>query len=197
MTLSSTNINIKSRQLSENDKLLLSVSEGRDKLSFRKLYDFFSPRIKGYIMKLGSDELTAEEITQETMDIVWRKAHTYNSQSSGANTWIFTIARNKRVDHLRKYGKKLPDLDDISLKPEEEIQPDDVLFHKEIKSSVSSALKNISPDQAKIVFAAYYQGKTHKEISEDLKIPLGTVKSRVRLALNNLKKIIVKVEGYK
>ena len=171
----------------KNDSLLVNIGESRDKVSFKKIYKYFSPRIKGYIMKLGAEESMAEEIVQETMTTIWRKSDTYDPKNAGASTWIFTIARNKRIDRLRKDGKKLSNLIDPSLQPQSEKMPDENLIDKEIKAEFSLILKKISPDQAKIIKAAYYEGKTHKEISDEIKIPLGTVKSRVRLALKHIK----------
>ena len=112
MSMGSGFSNDNQNSLSEWDTCLLKIGKYRDKYAFKSLYEHFTPRLKSFLLRIGSDESAAEEICQETMIMVWRRAETYNPESAGASTWIFTIARNKRIDKLRKDSRPLPNFND-------------------------------------------------------------------------------------
>ena len=110
--------NDNAKSMSKWDIMLVRVGRERDKAAFAALFDYFAPRIKSFLLRLGTDMSLCEEIAQEAMIMVWRRAETYNPNQSGASTWIFTIARNKRIDRLRRENRPLPDLSDPAFAPE-------------------------------------------------------------------------------
>ena len=173
--------------LSEWDQLLILVGRNKDKSAFKALYEHFAPRLKSFLLRIGSDETAAEEICQEAMIMVWRKAESFNPESAGASTWIFTIARNKRIDRLRKENRPMPDFNDPSFYKKPIDKSDDILQRVDEEKKIKKALKNLPPEQAKLIFSAYYDEKSHKKIADETDLPLGTVKSRIRLAINRLR----------
>ena len=181
--------------LSEWDRLLLRVGSDRDRFAFKKLYEHFAPRLKSFLLRIGSDMSAAEEICQESMIMVWRRAETFNPDSAGASTWIFTIARNKRIDKLRKDNRPLPDLHDPSFFQIPVDKSDDILQRVEEEKKIKNALKNLPPEQAKLILSAYYEENSHRKIADETNLPLGTVKSRIRLAINRLRSQLEELEG--
>ncbi|KAA0875702.1 sigma-70 family RNA polymerase sigma factor [Nitrincola tapanii] len=162
---------------------LTSLAETRDKAVFSQLFVYFAPRVKAYIVRLGMPLATAEEVTQEAMLSVWRKAHMFNSTKASASTWIFTLARNLCIDRLRREKAVEYEL------PEEEPDPDqrDMAEHSVIEERMNLAIAQLPENQAQVLHLSYYEGKSHSEIAEQLGIPLGSVKSRLRLAFSKLK----------
>ena len=163
--------------------LLASLSETRSKVDFSRLYEHFAPRVKAYIIRFGMPVAAAEELTQESMLAVWRKAHLYTRSKASASTWIFTLARNQCIDRLRREKAVEYEL------PEEEIDPDQRHYgeHAVLEERMSGAITKLPEAQAQVLYLSYYEGKSHSEISEQLGIPLGSVKSRLRLAFSKLK----------
>ena len=178
---------VKPKGLTKWDNLLVRVGRERDRSAFSELFEHFAPRIKSFLLRLGTDESIAEEVSQEAMIMVWRRAETYDVRQSGASTWIFTIARNKRIDRLRRENRPLPDMSDPSLAPDDVETSDIFVFRQQEEKKIRHALKNLPEEQAKMIFSAYYEEKSHREIAEESGVALGTVKSRIRLALNRLR----------
>ena len=195
MSMGSGSSNDNQNNLSEWDRLLLRVGSDRDGSAFKKLYEHFAPRLKSFLLRIGSDMSAAEEICQESMIMVWRRAETFNPESAGASTWIFTIARNKRIDKLRKDNRPLPDLNDPSFFQIPVDKSDDILQRVEEEKKIKNALKNLPPEQAKLILSAYYEEKSHRKIADETNLPLGTVKSRIRLAINRLRTQLEELEG--
>ena len=195
MSMGSGSSNDNQNNLSEWDRLLLRVGSDRDRFAFKKLYEHFAPRLKSFLLRIGSDMSAAEEICQESMIMVWRRAETFNPDSAGASTWIFTIARNKRIDKLRKDNRPLPDLNDPSFFQIPVDKSDDILQRVEEEKKITNALKNLPPEQAKLILSAYYEEKSHRKIADETNLPLGTVKSRIRLAINRLRSQLEELEG--
>jgi len=195
MFMGSGSSNDNHNNLSELDRLLLRVGSNRDRSAFKKLYEHFAPRLKSFLLRIGSDMSAAEEICQESMIMVWRRAETFNPNSAGASTWIFTIARNKRIDKLRKDNRPLPDLNDPSFFQIPVDKSDDILQRVEEEKKIKNALKNLPPEQAKLIISAYYEEKSHRKIADETNLPLGTVKSRIRLAINRLRTQLEELEG--
>ena len=137
-----------------------------------------------------ADRGQAEELTQEVMLTVWRKAATFDRTQASVSTWMFTIARNRRIDAVRR--EKRPELDpaDPLLVPDEPMAADDRLDAMDREARVARALKTLPKEQADLVREAFYLAKSHSEIAEETKIPLGTVKSRLRLAFGRLRKAL-------
>lgn len=186
---------VNGKTLTKWDSLLVCVGRERDKDAFAELFAHFAPRIKSFLLKLGTDMSLAEEMAQEAMIMVWRRAETYDPAQSGAGTWIFTIARNKRIDRLRRENRPLPDMTDPSLAKDEPERGDLAVQRIQDEEKIRAALKNLPEEQAKMLFAAYYEEKSHREISDESGVPLGTVKSRIRLALNRLRAHLENSEG--
>lgn len=195
MSMGSGSSNDNQNNLSEWDRLLLRVGSDRDRSAFKKLYEHFAPRLKSFLLRIGPDMSAAEEICQESMIMVWRRAETFNPESAGASTWIFTIARNKRIDKLRKDNRPLPDLNDPSFFQIPVDKSDDILQRVEEEKKIKNALKNLPPEQAKLILSAYYEEKSHRKIADETNLPLGTVKSRIRLAINRLRTQLEELEG--
>ncbi len=187
--------NDNTRGMSNWDDMLVRVGRDRDKDAFASLFEYFAPRIKSFLLRLGTDMSLCEEIAQEAMIMVWRRAETYNPSQSGASTWIFTIARNKRIDRLRRENRPLPDLADPAFAPEPVETGEKTIFRQQEEEKIRHALKNLPDEQAKMIFSAYYEEKSHREIADESGVPLGTVKSRIRLALNRLRAHLDEPEG--
>ena len=179
------NDNVNTR--AELDELLMRVGRDRDRSAFAELFSYFAPRLKSFLLRLGTDMSTAEELAQEAMIMVWRRAETYDPAQAGASTWIFTIARNKRIDRLRRDGRPLPDMLDPAMMPDQPETGDQAVSRHEEEEKLRLALKKLPEEQAKMIFAAYYEEKSHREIAEESGLPLGTVKSRIRLALSRMR----------
>jgi RNA polymerase sigma-70 factor (ECF subfamily) len=168
--------------------LVEAIAANADRAAFATLFRHFAPKIKGYLVKLGAERAQAEELTQEVMLTVWRKAATFDRRQASAATWMFTIARNRRIDAIRR--EKRPELDpsDPMLVPDEPTAADDRLDAMEREARVAQALKALPREQAELVHEAFFLSKTHTQIAEETNIPLGTVKSRLRLAFGRLRK---------
>lgn len=161
---------------------LQRIADSGDIEAFRKLFQTYAPRVKSYMMRQGADANTAEELAQETLLTVWRKAGLYSGEKGSATTWIFTIARNLRIDRLRREMTwvELPSGHDQEASPD--ALPDEVISEEERRVKVQGALAELPQDQHEVVVLSYIEGLSHSEIAERLGLPLGTVKSRMRLA---------------
>jgi len=169
------------------DNLIQRVASERDKEAFAALFRIYAPRLKSYMMRRGADAATAEELAQETLLAVWRKAGLYSDDKGSATTWIFTIARNLRIDRLRREvtWQALPE--GHTETASEEASPDEIVSAQERRVHVQAALSELPPEQLEAVTLAYIEGLSHSEIAERLQLPLGTVKSRMRLAYQKMR----------
>lgn len=170
-------------------ELLARVAESNDKLAFRSLYEHFAPRIKAYAINQGFSQ-HAEVLVQEVMTNVWRNADKYTESLASVSTWIFTITRNQRIDLLRKLNRSRAEIvietEDLWQIPTE----DTTIFSIQNLSTekfVQAALDKLPEEQMIALRKVYYEGKTHEEVAEELAIPLGTVKGRLRLSLQKLR----------
>lgn len=171
----------------EQCQLIRAVAVARDRDAFARLFTHFAPRVKSFLMRAGLADTVAEEVTQETMLAVWRKASYFDPSRAGLSTWIFTIARNHRIDRLRRGRLQTREsLADPSDEPDAPLSGEEIAIVAEREKQIRDALGSLSEDQATIVRLSYFADKPHAEISRELGIPLGTVKSRIRLALNRL-----------
>jgi len=172
---------------------LKRVADHQDRAAYARLFKFFSPKIKSYLLSLKSGQLTpemVEELTQEVMVKVWTKAHYFNASKAAASTWIYTIARNCRIDFLRKANATAVQLSADDLWPISQ-EPEPVTFLEQHKAAtaIHEAISDLPTEQAEIIKQIYLKGKSHTEIAELTKLPLGTVKSRARLGLGRLRTI--------
>ncbi len=174
----------------ELTSLINLIATRKDKIAFSSLFKLVGPRIKGYLMKLGSNDIVAEDLLQEVMLTVWRKSETFDRNKAAVSTWLFTIARNKRIDMLRKEIRPQLDPNDPMLTPNQEESADNVYGSKQESIKITDAIKMLPEEQAKLIKMTYYEDKSHSIIAKELKMPLGTVKSRIRLASTRLKKLL-------
>lgn len=173
------------------ENLLVAVGRDQDRLAFGALFGHFAPRLKTYLRRLGCDSGAAEEIVQEVMLLVWRRAETYDPRQASASTWMFTIARNKRVDSLRREQRPEIDPNDPALTPDPAVEAADHRVEvRESNARLRAALKELPPEQAELLRMAYFEDKPHSLISAEHGIPLGTVKSRLRLAMDRLRRAL-------
>lgn len=166
---------------------LLCAVGAKDRAAFEQLFKHFAPRVKSYILRLGSTDAAAEEIAQEVLVNVWRKAELYDPSRAAASTWIFTIARNLRIDTFRKENRPALDPNDPALVPDAPTPADILVEQNQISERIRQALMEMPDEQREVVHMSFFEDRTHAEISKLLAIPLGTVKSRIRLAFIRLK----------
>ena len=170
--------------------LMVRMVQTEDKTAFAELYKYFAPRVKSFQLKLGCDETTAEEIAQETMVTLWRKRDQFDPEKASVSTWIFRISRNLRIDHLRKHKQVILNLDAL---PEQADKDSDPAKHLECNTRqqiVQQALAELPADQSNVLKMSFFQGKSHGNIAQELNLPLGTVKSRIRLATERIRNSI-------
>lgn len=166
---------------------LAAVAAVRDQAAFRRLFAHFGPRVKAYLMRTGSDASQAEDLVQEVMSSVWRRAETFDPRQSTVSTWIFTIARNKRIDAFRREKRPEIDLNDPMLVPDDQPGADEEMEQEQTARRVKAAMKTLPSEQAALLQMAFYEDKSHSVIAAECGLPLGTVKSRLRLAFAKLR----------
>lgn len=167
--------------------LLVLVAAKQDRTAYAELFGYYAPRVKSYLMRLGADGAQAEEIAQDVMVTVWRKANLFDRKQASVSTWIFRIARNRRIDVFRR--TKRPDLDpeETMILPAGVEAPDARVEAMETEARVREAMKDLPEEQLLLLRLAFYDGLSHRDIAEKLDVPLGTVKSRIRLAFAKMK----------
>ncbi|WP_374516992.1 sigma-70 family RNA polymerase sigma factor [Brevundimonas sp.] len=170
----------------EYGRLIEAVAATRDREAFARLFEHFAPRLKAYLMRAGAPPGAAEDFAQDAMLTVWRKADLFDARRASAATWIFTIARNRRLDALRRESRPLP-VPEMSLAPEEPERPDELLSEAEEAARLNAAMSQLPPEQLDLLRLAFFQGDAHSEIARKLNLPLGTVKSRIRKAMIKLR----------
>jgi len=166
------------------------VAHERDRQAFEELFDFFAPRINAYLRRLGLDPAGAEEICQDVMVTLWHKAALFDPAKSSLSTWLFRIARNRRIDLARRDKGDSLDQDDPMLQPEPEPLPDAGLDSVVREDKVRAAMSQLPPEQYEVIRFAFFLGYPHSRIAEETGLPMGTVKSRIRLAFARLKTIL-------
>ena len=165
------------------------IAANADRDAFAALFGHFAPRVKSYMLRLGAEPPLAEELAQETLLTVWRKAGAFDRAKAAPSTWIFTIARNLRIDAARR-ARRVEPAEDPSDAPDAEPAPDAALAATQSEGRVRLALDKLPPEQAEVVRLSFFSDKPHSEIAEELKLPLGTVKSRLRLAMGRLRELL-------
>lgn len=165
--------------------LMLAVKERQDKKAFAILFQHFAPRIKGFLMKSGTDAALAEECAQDVMATLWHKAQLYDPARASVATWVFTIARNRRIDIARK--DRRPEPEDLNWGPDGEPDQADIYEAAQETSRLTAALADLPEKQRALIQRAFYGDLSHTEIAAETGLPLGTIKSRIRLALDRLR----------
>ena len=165
---------------------LRRIQLDQDQKAFAELFGYFAPRVKAFLMKSGASPSMAEECAQEVMATLWHKAHLFDPSRASVATWIFTIARNKRIDALRK--QRTPEPEDLQWGPESEPEASDILVLQQEANLITQAMSALPSQQRDLIKKAYFGDLSHSEIAVETGLPLGTIKSRLRLALLKLRK---------
>ncbi|MBS0125717.1 sigma-70 family RNA polymerase sigma factor [Thetidibacter halocola] len=164
---------------------LIRIRDLRDEAAFVELFRHFAPRVKAFLMRSGSDAALAEECTQEVMATVWHKAAQFDPARASVATWIYTIARNRKIDILRRTRR--PEPEDIPWGPESEPDQADIVMLQQESERLGEAIASLPEKQRELIEKAYFGDLSHSEIAEQTGLPLGTIKSRIRLALERLR----------
>ena len=165
--------------------LVTAVRDHQDQEAFAALFRHFAPRVKGFLMKSGASATLAEECAQDVMATLWQKANMFDPSRASVATWVFTIARNRRIDALRK--SRRPEPEDLSWGPEPEPDQADALEAAQDTERLGAALAQLPQKQRELIERAYFGDLSHSEIAVETGLPLGTIKSRIRLALDRLR----------
>ncbi len=162
-----------------------AVRDNKDRKAFAELFGYFAPRVKSFLMKSGASPDLAEECTQEVMATLWNKAHMFDPTKASVSTWIFTIARNRKIDILRK--QRRPEPEDLPWGPEAEPDQAEAMGLQQETEQLGQALATLPEEQRKLIERAYFGELSHSQIAAETGLPLGTIKSRIRLALDRLR----------
>jgi RNA polymerase sigma-70 factor (ECF subfamily) len=174
----------------DNDRLcalIEAVAATRDRKAFAELFTYLAPRLKAFGLRQGATPAAAEELTQEAMIALWRKADTFERKRATALSWVFTIVRNKRIDMFRRESRSEVPLDEAADQPSDGIPADSAFALAQAGRIVRQALAHLPTEQVEVLEKAFFEDKPHTVIAEELNLPLGTVKSRVRLGLSRLR----------
>ncbi len=190
------------RRMPTDDEIstwMRAVAESADRPAFAALFRHFAPRIKGFLVRGGANEALAEELAQETMVVLWRRAASFDPARAQVSTWLYTIARNLRIDHHRRTagGPVEPPADwDPEQQPTDaHLTLDELLHAAQRERGVQQALAELPPEQARVLRLSFFEEQPHGRIAQELGIPLGTVKSRIRLAVTQLRRILERYQA--
>jgi RNA polymerase sigma-70 factor (ECF subfamily) len=171
---------------------MILVRDKRDAAAFASIFRYYAPRVKGFLMKSGASEAVAEDCMQDVMATLWHKAGLFDPARASLATWIFTIARNRRIDTIRRTRR--PEPEDLPWGPEEEPDQTDALALRQETEQLGQALTQLPKAQKELILRAYYGDLSHSEIAAETGLPLGTIKSRIRLALDRLRHEMKKMQ---
>ena len=166
---------------------IVRIAAQQDQAAFETLFKHFAPRLKSFFIKRGGDPALAEEITQETLVTLWKNAEQFDPAKASASTWIFTIARNLSIDRFRQARRPSFDPNDPAFIPDEEEPPDRQLERAEAEQTIRELMNSLSANEKSILMLSFYENHSHGEIAKRLGLPIGTVKSRIRLAFGKLR----------
>ena len=169
----------------ELGELVYKIGVKGDKLAFKRIFNYFAPRIIGYLVGTNSNKEFAEEVAQEVLTTVWKKASQFDYKKGNINTWIFTIARNKRIDRIRKKENPKYNKEDLI----EALYSPGHCSNSDMEQKIIQIQQNLNNYEKKLINMSFFQGKTHNIISRDLEIPLGTVKSKIRKILTKMRNL--------
>ena len=172
-------------ELSQQTVWMLAVRDNRDRTAFAALFDHFAPRLKGFVMRTGTSSAQAEEIVQDAMLTVWRKAALFDPHRAQVSAWVYQIARNRQIDIVRKENRPVPE--ELAEDPGTEPDAGQMLAMEQEAGRLREALARLNDDQREVIERAYLGELSHQEISDQTGLPLGTIKSRIRLGLERLR----------
>ncbi len=170
--------------------LVAQVAQAADRGAFATLFNHFAPRLRSYCARQGIAPDVASELVQETMLVLWRKAASFDPAKAQVSTWLFTIIRNKRIDRLRRENRPELTADDLAIFANDETSAHDDMSATQDAARLAVALEALPPEQRTMMVKAFFEDKSHSDIAAETGLPLGTVKSRIRLALSRLKQSI-------
>lgn len=170
--------------------LIEAIAASQDRVAFGQLFEHFAPRIKTLMLRMGATTAQAEELAQDTMLAVWHKARMFDPTGASASGWIYRIARNLRLDSARRDQRLSVMTLDPSDAPEPPSEPDRMALARQLQERVRTALATLSEEQLQVITMSFFEEQAHGEISERLHLPLGTVKSRLRLAMKRLRQLL-------
>ena len=173
--------------------LLIRVAAS-DRAAFKELYAHIGPRLRTYMRRLGADAGAAEDLAQEAMATVWNKSQLFDPAKANANTWIFTIARNLRIDLIRRERRPEIDAEDPTIAPPAPDSPEQAVITNRDATAVRAVLATLPADQAAVIRMSFFEDQPHGAIAAALGVPLGTVKSRMRLAFLRFRKALGETE---
>lgn len=164
---------------------IAAIAQHQDQKAFAEVFRHFAPKVKAFLIKSGADVSLAEECMQDVMATLWHKAHLYDPSRASVATWIFTIARNRKIDLLRRYVR--PEPEDLPWGPDASPDQADVIALQQESTKLAEAIRKLPVKQRELIERAYFGDLTHSEIAAETGLPLGTIKSRIRLALERLR----------
>ena len=167
--------------------LMEAIVKDRSRSAFVQLFNIFAPKLKAYYGKSGLEHGIAEDLVQEVMITIWRLADRYRPDLGNPSTWIFTIARNRLIDHVRRQQARQGDLTDPTIQPEPVQASDDLIDQAQRYTTLKAAVETLPKEQAELLKMAFFDHKSHSAIAAESGLPLGTVKSRIRLAIKRLR----------
>jgi RNA polymerase sigma-70 factor (ECF subfamily) len=178
-------VSAKKMEISQQTSWMIAVRDQRDRRAFAALFDHFAPRLKGFIMRSGMSAQRSEEIVQEVMLTVWRKADLFDPHRAQVSAWIYQIARNRQIDVARKENRPIPE--ELAQEPGVEPDASQILAIEQEAGQLKYALSKLNSDQREMIERAYLGEMTHQEIKNHTGLPIGTIKSRIRLGLERLR----------
>jgi RNA polymerase sigma factor (sigma-70 family) len=170
--------------------MVANVASSQDRTAFARLFDHFAPRLNAYLIRMGTDTGTAEEIVQDTLSTLWRKAALFDPTKSSVSTWLYRIARNRRIDVARRSRSDSLDPNDPALQLVDTVDLDKMMDAQQREDAVRLAMTGLPEEQLVLVRLAFFEGLSHSEVAERTGLPLGTVKSRIRLAFTKLRRAL-------
>jgi RNA polymerase sigma-70 factor (ECF subfamily) len=180
-------VNKEENSIDTMNDLLIAVAASRDRNAYRALFEHFAPRVRSFLLGKGGSPEVAEDAVQEAMLNVWRRAGTFDPAKASASTWIFTIARNARIDLLRKTIRPTIDPDDPALVPDPPMAAFETVSAGQDAKRVREQITALPAEQQEVLRLAFFEDLAHAEVAKRLDIPLGTVKSRIRLAVGRIR----------
>ncbi len=167
--------------------LVERIASHADRAAFTRVFAYYAPRVKGYLLRLGLGPAESEEICQDVMVAVWRKAASFDRRQASVATWIFRIARNRRIDAFRREQRSTLDPNDPAFQPAPDVAPDSATEIVQREAQLRAAMAELPREQRDLVLIAFYEDLSHSQVAERTGLPLGTVKSRLRLAFAKLR----------
>jgi RNA polymerase sigma factor (sigma-70 family) len=175
------------------DDLLNAVASDRDGEAFATLYDHFGPRVQAQMVRQGLPPFAAADVAQDVMEAIWRKAHLFDRRKAAAGTWVYRIAHNRRIDVGRRSREISCANEDFAAIPDPAETNDDCVDAAQREACVHAALGTLPHEQFTLVRLAFFEGLSHATIAELTNLPLGTVKSRLRLAFSRLRRFLLEL----